>query len=336
MESGRKVVIVVGVAAGPKVAAKLRRLDPAAEITIIEKGHFLSYAGCGLPYYISGVVKEQKDLMATPLGVLRDPAFFEKTMNVKVLNHTEATRIDRQGRRVEVRSAEGTRWLGYGVLVLATGAHAVRPRLPGIDLANVFTLHRIEDAEGIKALLGKAQRPGGEPPELLGRNAVIIGGGLIGVEMAEALAADGSRVTLVEMLPQILPMLDWEMATLVQRHMEAKGIRVLTGAAAERIEGRDLAEAIVVNGQRLPADLVVVAVGVRANADLAREAGVEIGTTGAIKVDATMRTSDPSIYAAGDCTEDRHLVTGAPVFISNGATSNKKGRVAAINIAGGH
>ena len=323
MNRSQRVVIIGGVAAGTKTAAKLRRLDPSADITIVDKGHFVSYAGCGLPYYVSGVIKEQKDLMATVLGVVRDPAFFQKTMNVKVLTRTEATKIDRAARRVEVRDAQGVRWLDYDVLVIATGVRPVVPKLPGIDLPGVFTLHRIEDAEGIKAAAA------------VGKSAAIIGGGLIGVEMAEALVQLGLRVSVVEMLPQILPMLDWEMATLVQRHMESKGVRVLTEAPAERIEGRERVEAVVARGERILADLAVVAVGIRPNGELAREAGLDIGPTGAIRVDDHMRASDPAIYAVGDCTEDRHLVTGAPVFLSNGASANKKGRVAAINIAGG-
>jgi NADPH-dependent 2,4-dienoyl-CoA reductase/sulfur reductase-like enzyme/rhodanese-related sulfurtransferase len=340
MSSPRKVLIIGGVAAGPKTAARLRRLDPTAEITIVEKGHFISYAGCSLPYYVAGVVKEQKELVSTALGVPRDPAFFQKSLNVKVLTHTEATRIDRAARRVEVRDANGTRSLDYDVLVLATGVKPVVPKLPGVNLPNVFTLHRIEDAEGIKAILseGKAE-PKATPVHYFEhpaphRNAVIIGGGLIGVEMAEALAHWGCRVTIVEMLPQILPMLDWEMARLVQRHMESKGIRVLTGTTAKSIEGKDRADAVVVEGERLPAELIVIAVGVRPNSDLARDAGIEIGVTGAIQVDGGMHTSDPSIYAVGDCAEDHNLVSGLPMFLSNGANANKKGRVAANNIAG--
>lgn len=340
MANGRKVLVIGGVAAGPKVAARLRRLDPEAEITIVEKGRFISYSGCSLPYYVGGVVKEQKELVATPAGVARDPAFFQKVFNVNVLTGTEALRVDRAGRRVEVRDAQGTRWLPYDVLVLATGAKPSVPKLPGIELPNVFTLHRIEDAEGLKACLSAGACPAGEgqphyfehpPPH---RHAVVIGGGLIGVEAAEALAHIGCRVAVVEVLPQILPMLDAEMARLVHLHMEAKGVRVLTGSTAKAIEGTERAEAVVVGEERLLADAVVVAVGVRPNADLAREAGLELGPTGGIKVDPSMRTSDPAIYAAGDCTEDRHLVTGKPVFLSNGANANKKGRVAANAIAG--
>jgi len=325
----RKIVIVGGVAAGPKTAARLRRLDPEADITIVEKGRFVSYAGCSLPYYIAGTVREQKELVCTPVGVPRDPAFFQKMLNVQVLTGTEATRVDREGKRLEVRDASGTRWLDYDVLVLATGAKAVVPRLPGVDLPNVFTLHRIEDADGIKAAVAEAKAAGADAPQ-----AVIIGGGLIGVETAEALTETGCKVTVVEMLPQVLPMLDWEMAHLVQQHMEAKGVRVLTGATAESIEGGARAEAVVAAGERLPAHLVVVAIGVRPNADLARAAGLELGPNGGIRVDAAMRTSDPTIYAVGDCTEERDLVSGREVFVSNGANANKEGRVAANNIAG--
>ncbi|HPD16472.1 MAG TPA: FAD-dependent oxidoreductase [Planctomycetota bacterium] len=336
----RKVVIIGGVAAGPKTAARLRRLDPEADITIVEKGHFISYAGCSLPYYVGGVVREQKELTATPAGAARDPAYFHKLLNVRVLTHTEATRVDRAAKRVEIRDAEGTRWLDYDVLVLATGAKPLLPKLPGVELPNVFTLHRIEDAEGIKTALagGRGEAREGEPhyfehpaPH---RHAVIIGGGLIGVEAAEAAAQCGCRATIIEMLPQILPMLDWELARLVEQHLAAKGVRVLTGATAKAIEGRERAEAVVVGDERILADAVIAAVGVRPNSDLAREAGLQTGPTGGIVVDAAMRTADPSIYAVGDCTEDRHLISGRPMFLSNGASANKKGRVAANAIAG--
>ncbi|GAI93732.1 unnamed protein product [marine sediment metagenome] len=202
-----KLVIVGGVAAGPKVASKIIRLMPNTEVTIVEKGELLSYAGCGLPYYVSGVVKEQAELMSTPVGVVRDPVFFQKVKNVHVLNRKEAVEIDRAGKRVRIKNvSDGNEsWLDYDKLVLATGASPVVPPIGGADLGNIFTLHGVHDAEGIKSVLAEGKA----------HDVVIVGGGLIGVEITEVLVEKGCRVTIVEMLLQILRMLDWEMARLL-------------------------------------------------------------------------------------------------------------------------
>ena len=325
MSNPMKVVIIGGVAAGPKVAAKIVRLMPDAEVTIIEKGEFLSYAGCGLPYYVSGVVKEQAELMSTPVGVVRDSVFFQKVKNVHVMNHTEATRIERPEKRVQVRNRDGEEsWLDYDKLVLATGSVPVVPPLPNVKLDNIFTLHGVHDAEGIKTVLAQDKA----------RDVVIVGGGLIGVEATEALVEKGCRVTIVEMLPQILGMLDWEIARLVEKHMESHGVKVLTDTRVESFEGNEKVERVVTDQGELSADMVVLAIGVRPNVKLARDAGLEIGTTGAIQVDQRMCTSDPQVYAAGDCVECVHLLTGKPCYVPLGSTANKQGRVAANNICG--
>ena len=327
MPGPAKIVIVGGVAAGPKTASKVIRLMPEAEVTVVEKGKLLSYAGCGLPYYVSGVVKEQKELLATPVGVVRDPVFFRKVKNVHVLNETEALEIDRPGKRVRVRALTDGKesWLEYDKLVLATGGTPVVPPIPHVDLEGIFSLHGVHDAEGIRTVLaqGKAQ------------DVVIVGGGLIGVETTEALVEAGCRVTIVEMLPQVLSVLDWHMARLVEKHMESHGVKVLTGSRVLSFQGEGQVSAVVTEQGTLPADMVVLAVGVRPNVTLARSAGLEIGSTGAIKVDDHMRTSDPDVYAAGDCVESVDLVTGRPCFIPLGSTANKQGRVAAVNLCGG-
>jgi len=322
-----KVIAIGGVAAGPKTAAKVMRLNPQAEVTIIEKGKFISYAGCGLPYYVSGLVKEQKDLMSTPVGVARDAGFFQKVKNVKVLTETEALEIDRAQKRVRVRQNGGgpDTWLDYDKLVLATGAKPVIPPLPNVALRNISTLHSIPDADGIKALLAQAKP----------REVVMIGGGLIGVEAVEALVERGCHVTLVEMFPHILRMLDWEMARLVERHLESKGVKILTSTQVTGFEGNGHVNAVLTSQGRLPADLAILGIGVRPNVELARSAGLEIGATGGIKVDNMLRTSDPDIYAAGDCVESIDLITGKSCYVPMGSTANKQGRVAAINICGG-
>ena len=321
-----KVVIVGGVAAGPKVASKIIRLVPDAEVTIVERGKLMSYAGCGLPYYVSGVVKEQKELMSTPVGVVRDPVFFQKVKNVHVMNRTEATSIDRKSKRLQVRSVGNgdESWLEYDKLVLATGATPVVPPIDGVDLDNVFTLHGVHDAEAIKAMLAEGKA----------RDVVIVGGGLIGVEVTEALTAKGCRVTIVEMLPQILRMLDWDLARLVTKHMESHGVRVLTDTKLVRFEGNGKVTTAVTDTGSIAADMAVLAIGVRPNIGLASDAGLEIGSTGAIKVDNHMCTSDPDIYAAGDCVETVNLVTDEPCYVPLGSTANKQGRVVATNVCG--
>jgi len=322
-----KVIVIGGVAAGPKAAAKILRLNPEAEVTLLEKGKFISYAGCGLPYYVSGVVKEQKDLMSTPIGVLRDPAFFQKVKNVKVLTETEALEIDRARKRVRARrnGAAEDFWLNYDKLVVATGARPVVPPVPKATLENITTLHSVADAERIKAVVAQAKA----------REVVMIGGGLIGVETVEALVQCGCQVTVVEMLPQILRMLDREMARLAERHLESHGVKVMTNTQVIAFEGEGQVSGVLTSRGRLPADLVVLGIGVRPNVELARSAGLRIGPTGAIQVDTGMRTSDPDVYAAGDCAESTDLVTGKPCYVPMGSTANKQGRVAAINICGG-
>ena len=322
-----RVVVVGGVAAGPKIASKVMRLWPDARVTIVERGRVLSYAGCGLPYYISGLVKEQRDLVSTPEGIVRGAEYFERIKNVRVMDQTEALEIDRANHRVLVRNAiDGKRtWLTYDRLALATGALPIIPPIPGADLKNVFTLHGIEHAEGIRSILADARA----------KDVTIVGGGLIGVEMTESLVEAGCRVTLVEMLPQVLTILDPEMADLVTRHMERKGVRILLNTRVTGFKGDRCVEDVLTENDEFPADMVIMGVGVKPNVTLAKEAGIEIGETGAIEVDAHMRTSDPDIYAAGDCVESLNLITGKPCYVPLGSTANKQGRVAAVNICGG-
>lgn len=322
-----KVIIIGGVAAGPKAASKVIRLLPEADVTVIEKGEFLSYAGCGLPYYISGVVKNHADLMSTPMGALRDLVFFQKVKNVHVLSRTEVVEIDRNAKEVRIRDLGSGKEsnLSYDKLVLATGASPIRPSIPGNDLSNIFCLHGVRDAEGIRAALlaGKA------------RDVVIVGGGLIGMETTEALVSSGCRVTIVEMLPHTLRILDPEMARLVELHLESKGVKVLVNTRVESFQGDGKVQAVLTDKGAIPADMVIMGIGVRPNVALAQRAALELGETGAIKVDEHMCTSDPDIYAAGDCVESKDILTGRPCYAPLGSTANKQGRVAAINLCGG-
>ncbi len=323
-----RVIIIGGVAAGPKVAAKLSRLDPYAEITIIEKGKVLSYAGCGLPYYISGVVRDQKKLMSSPAGDVRDPVFFQKVKNIRVLNQTEAIQIDRESKRVLVQDLANHKdnWISYDKLVLATGGKAVIPKIEGIELKNVFTLHGVGDAEGIKTALEGTTA----------RDVVIVGGGLIGIEMTESLVRAGCRVTIVEAQNQILSGLDWEMARLIERYLESRGIKIITNTRVERFEGQDKVHKVVLKSMVVPADLVILAVGVQPNVELAQKAGLAIGPTGGIQVSPMLQTSDADIYAAGDCVEHVGLLMDSPIYVPMGSTANKQGRTVAINLAGGN
>ena len=320
-----KVVIIGGVAAGPKAASRINRLCAEADVTIIEKGELLSYAGCGLPYYISGLVKDSKELMSTPVGTVRDSAFFKNVKNANVLNHTEATAIDRANKTVIVKNRDGEEQvLPYDKLVLATGAESAVPPIPGIHLKNIFNLKDIHDADRIKETLAQHKAI----------NAVIVGGGLIGVEVAEAFSEMGCRITLVEFLPHILSIMDPEMAALIEQHFEAKGVKIQPGTKVIAFTGTDRVEKVITDRGEFPADIVLVAVGVRPSIRLAQDAGLDIGPTRAIAVSEQMRTSDPDIYAVGDCAEKKNMITGKPAYVPLGSTANKEGRVAANAICG--
>ncbi|MGC8863772.1 MAG: FAD-dependent oxidoreductase, partial [Armatimonadota bacterium] len=324
-----RIVVIGGVACGPKAAARARRRDPSADITIIERGELLSYAGCAMPYYIRGEIETADELMMTPAGALRDATFFRSVKDVHVMSRTLAERIDRERKTVEVVSLEtGEKTeVPYDRLVLATGADAVIPPIPGADLKGVFRLNHPYDAEGIK----KAVTDGC-------KEAVIVGAGLIGVEVAEALASQGLCVTMIEMLKSVVPaVLDPELAAHLQRHLESKGVTVLTDTRVASFEGDDqgAVRQVVTDKGAVSAGLVLLAVGVRPNVKLAQDAGLEIGETGAIKVNEYLQTSDPSIYAGGDCVENPHLITGKPVYVPLGSTANKHGRVLGDNVTGG-
>jgi NADPH-dependent 2,4-dienoyl-CoA reductase/sulfur reductase-like enzyme/rhodanese-related sulfurtransferase len=324
----RRVVIVGGVACGTKVAARLRRLDPEADITVLEKGEHLSYAGCGLPYVLGGLVKDMKDLMCTPVGIVRDAAFFRSVKDVKVKTRTLAVRIDRENRVVHARDLENEveSPYPYDELVLATGGNPIRPNLPGTDLQGVAVLWTMEDALKIKAILDTGTT----------RRAVIVGGGLIGLEMVEALIARGLQVSLVELLPQPLAaLMDPEFGARIAEALRAKGVDVFCGEKVEALLGDGSAVTTVRTDRReIEADLVLLSVGVRPNTGLARDSGLELGPTGGIRVDARMRTSDPHIWAGGDCVETFHKVSGRPVRQPMGSTANRQGRVIADNLAG--
>ncbi len=324
-----RIVIIGGVACGPKAAARARRLDPDADITIIERGDLLSYAGCGMPYYIAGEVETADELMSTPAGSVRDAAFFRSERAIRCLTRTLADRIDRGRKVVEVVSLEGGERsdIPYDKLVLATGADAVVPPLPGVDLANVFRLNHPHDAEGIRSAVAGGCR-----------KAVIVGAGLIGLEVAEALVMRGLQVAVVEMMDSVVPtLLDEDMARHLETYLRSRGIAIHTGTKVESLQGGDAGRVteVVTSKEWLEADLVLLAIGVRPNVKLARDAGLEISSVGAIKVNERLQTSDPNIYAGGDCAQTVNRLTGIECYVPLGSTANKHGRVIGDNVCGG-
>jgi NADPH-dependent 2,4-dienoyl-CoA reductase/sulfur reductase-like enzyme/rhodanese-related sulfurtransferase len=324
-----KVMIVGGVAAGPKTAARLRRVDPNADITIIEKGDLISYAGCGMPFYIEDVVEDYSTLLKTVTGAVRDAEYFEKMKGVKVINYTEAVQINREKKTVTVRDVRGgdSRELPYDKLVLAIGASPIVPRMEGVELQGVYRLYNPHDAKAIKEAVDTGTK-----------KVAVVGGGLIGLETCGAFVERRCKVTVLEMMPNLVPaLLDIEMALYLEKYLKEKGVNLVTGSAVSRIlddgSGR-VAGVETADGQRVDADMVIVAIGVRPNTELAAEAGLKIGPTRAIAVNERMQTSDPDIYAGGDCVECSHLVGGGKVYVPMGSTANKHGRIIANNIAG--
>ena len=324
----KKILVIGGVACGPKAAARARRLDPEAEITIVEKGNEISYGACGLPFYLEGEIKDIKELTSTPVGVPRNVGFFKAVKGVDVKINTEAVAINRDKKTVTVKNLEsGTmEELPYDKLVISTGSAPVRPPIPGIDLEGIHCLKTMDDGSAIKAAMEGAQ----------GRKAVIIGGGLIGLECVEPLMKAGFEVHIVEKLPFVLPaLLDEEMAKPLMGHLKAKGIILHCGDGVEAFEddGNGRIAKVKTEQTVIDADLVILAIGFRPVTDLAQAAGLEVGRMG-IKVDAHMRTSDPDIYAGGDCVESWNIVAGAPMYAPMGSTANKHGRVIGNNLCG--
>jgi NADPH-dependent 2,4-dienoyl-CoA reductase/sulfur reductase-like enzyme/rhodanese-related sulfurtransferase len=317
-----RIVVVGGVAGGMSFAARARRLAEAAEIIVIERGDYVSFANCGLPYHVGGDIPARDDLL------LHTPKSLAESLNLDVRVGHEVTGIDRAARRVTVRPVAGgpDQIIEYDALVLATGAAPARPPIPGLDLPQVRTLRSVPDADAVNALIA-----GGA------RRAVVLGAGFIGLEAVEALRHRGLRVDLVEREEQVLPPLDAELAALLADELRAHevGVHVGVAAAAVHADGGEHAVRVeLADGRVLPADVVLLALGVRPETALARAAGLDLGTGGAIRVDASMGTSDPHIWAVGDAVEVRDAVTGAPAIVSLAGPANRQGRVAADAVLG--
>jgi NADPH-dependent 2,4-dienoyl-CoA reductase/sulfur reductase-like enzyme/rhodanese-related sulfurtransferase len=322
-------LIIGGVACGPKAASRLKRLAPEAEVTMIERGCLVSYGACGLPYYVEGMYPRIEELVETPFGVPRNAAFFEKVKGFRTLTCTEALEIDRQGKKVLVRNLDSGKEenIPYDKLVLATGGRPFKPPFPGLELENVWYMRHPDDAKSMADRIGTDGL----------KKAVVVGAGYIGIEMAEALRTRGLDVTMVELLDQIMPQfLDPEMALLAARHIQQKGVQLALGEKVVAIEGNGKVASVKTDKRTLPADLVVIGVGVLPNDELARKAGIACAAKGGILIDSYCRTSDPEIYAGGDCVVNHYIdpITRAPFFVPLGSTSNKHGRTIADHIAG--
>ena len=314
-----KIIVIGAVAAGTSAAAKARRNSEDAQITLYEKDRFISYSGCGMPYFLGKEVATVEDL--TP----RDPAFFRSKYNIEIKIRHEVLSIDPEKKTVMVKSlATGEVFSdSYDTLILATGARAVTPPIPGREGAHVFTLRNINDMLAIQSFLEKKK------PE----TAAIIGTGFIGLEMCESLVRLGVSVTLLEKLPQVTPGLDPDMAVHVEEHLKKNGIAVKTGVSIASIEGTRV---VLAAGTTVPAELVLLSTGVRPNSELALAAGVALGASGAILVNECMETNRPGIFACGDCIEEFHIVTGKQVYRPLGSTANKTGRIAGDCATGGN
>ena len=314
----KRLVIVGGVAAGATAAARARRLREDVEITLVERGPYVSYANCGLPYFVSrDIEKRSKLLLQTPEG-------FAARYRVDVHVRTEALELDRAGHRLRVRGPEGERWLPYDRLILAQGGNPIAPDLPGSGEPHVFKLWTVPDMDRLDGFI----------TEHGPRSAAVVGGGFIGLEMAEAFRRRGLETAVVELAPTVLPVMDPEMGALVERELSANGVTVATGVGLAAIRAADRTVELS-DGRRLPADLVLLSVGVRPELGLARQAGLEIGPSGGLVVDDRLRTSDPDVLAAGDMVEVEHRVSGRRVRIPLAGPANRQGRIAATNALGG-
>ncbi len=317
----KRVLIVGGVAGGATCATRLRRIDESARIIIFDRGPFVAFANCGLPYYVGNVIQDESKLLVS------SPELFLRRFNIEVRTEHEVRAIDRSRREIEVLALHTGQVSheAYDALVLAPGAEPIRPSLPGIGLPGIFALRTIPDSRRIRDWIESRSA----------QTAVIVGAGLIGMEMAENLVHRGLKVSVVDRLPQVLPMLDFEMAEPVCRHLETNRVSLHLGDGVTGFEeDQERLSVRTESGARIAADLVILSTGVRPETKLAKAAGLEIGESGGIRVDESMRTSDPSIWAVGDAVEVRDVVTGQWRVVPLAGPANRQGRVAADSISG--
>jgi len=327
----KHVVIIGAVALGPKAACRIKRLDPSIQVTMIDRDNYISYGGCGIPYYVGGDVAELEGLCSTSAHVVRDSKYFECVKGISVMTQTEALVIDRPNKAIRIRDLmrQTEDRINYDQLVLGLGASPIIPEIPGIELPGVTAVTNLHQAEKVKAMVskGKVER------------AVIIGGGAIGIEMAEALTdLWGVETTLIEMLDQLLPTsFGKDMSRVIETHMRENGVDLRLNEGVTKIFGNveQGVQGVETNLSKIPCDLVIMAVGVRPNTNIAKSAGLPVGRFGGLIVDNCLRTIDPDIYAGGDCIEMTNLITGQCHPLPLGSLANRHGRIIGTNIAGG-
>jgi len=325
MSNKKQIIVIGGSAAGPKAAARARRLDEYAEIIILQKSPDLSMASCGYPYYVGGFFNDRNMLLSTLTGVTRDPEFYFNAKGIIAKTETEVMAIDRESRTVTCKKLKTgeVETIHFDKLIITTGSTPILPPIPGINLEGITTLHTMQDVDYLRKIRDEKKV----------KKAVVVGGGLIGIETCEALHLAGIHITVIELLPQLLSFLDWEIAKLVENHVKSRSVDVITQNGVVKFLGENgrLVGVKLQNGIELSCELAVVAVGVTPNVKIAREAGIVIGETGGILVDEYMQTSDPNIYAAGDCVESYNIITGKKVLAPFGDLANLQGRVAGEN-----
>ncbi|MDD2495443.1 MAG: FAD-dependent oxidoreductase, partial [Tissierellia bacterium] len=317
----KKVLIIGGVAGGASAAARLRRLDESAEIIMFERGSYISYANCGLPYHIGDVIKERSSLL------LQTPEAMRQKYNVDVRVDSEVISIDKENKSVEVRETKtGKTYIeSYDVLVISTGSTPLKPPIEGINSPGIFTLWTVPDTDEIKNFINE-KKP---------KNAVVIGGGFIGLEVAENLHLAGIKVTIAEAMDQVMAPIDYEMAQIVQKNMVENNVDLLLGDGVSKFKSENgLVNITLASGRTLSADMVILSIGVRPNSQLAKEAGLELNQRGGIVVDKYLKTSDPNIYAIGDVIEVEEFINKGKAMIALAGPANKQGRICANNICG--
>ena len=319
-----KVIIIGGTAAGLSAASKAKRVDPSLDITVFEKSGYISYGACGLPYFVGDMIKEPNDLVSLSVDQMTHKR------GVPTFIHHEVIRIDRGAQTVTVRNLDNGEIFErpYDKLVIATGARPIVPRIPGADAKGVYTLRTVEDGIRLKSVVQSGAR----------KKAAIIGGGFIGIEVAEELTNSGVEVHLFEMMPRLLPFLTESFSEAVLDTLTQHGVHVHLNAGAQALmtaEG-SVCGVRATDGSETPVDYALLSIGVVPASDLARDAGLELGLKGAIVVDDEMRTSDPRIWACGDCVQMKNRITGGAAYVPLGTTANKQGRIAGGNLAGEH
>lgn len=321
MTEKENLIVIGATAAGLSAASKAKRMNPELNIQVFEKTGYISYGSCGLPYYVGGLIEKPDDLVAVSAQTMKNKRGIETHI------HHQVTAVNREKKEVTVQNLDTGESLSYPYdkLVIATGAVPTAPPIPGIQSPNVYFLRNVEDGIRLKEAVSKGAK-----------TACIIGGGFIGLELAEELALSGLGVTVLEQLPGLLPFLEPSFSQSVLENLKSHGVCVHTGASVTQIAADSTPARISTSdGKLYTADLILVSAGVRPAAELARDAGLILGLKGAIAVDDHMRTSDPDIWACGDCVQMKNLITGRPAYVPLGTTANKQGKIAGENAAGG-